>query len=166
MGLNWTRPPLAASVLYRNIEEKCLIIPIRLGRVRFKWLDKTFLVTTTTTTITKLSMILRKYIYDLDHNVYFDSGAKYDKKRAHAQRIPMKFQGNANEDSVRKRFFQVFFVLIPVLLRMRKRKSQNSPKTQNKKITYWSTVMTSRCLVCVRAKRNAKSLASDPELTK
>lgn len=32
--------------------------------------------------------------------------------------------------------------------------------------TYWSTVMISRCLVCVRAKRNAKSLASEPELTK
>lgn len=32
--------------------------------------------------------------------------------------------------------------------------------------TYWSSVMISRWRVYVRAKRNAKSLASDPELTK
>lgn len=32
--------------------------------------------------------------------------------------------------------------------------------------TYWSTVMISLCLVWVRANLNARSLASDPELTK
>lgn len=31
---------------------------------------------------------------------------------------------------------------------------------------YWSTVMISRCFVCVRAKRSARSFASEPELTK